>query len=134
MEIITTLATIPAILALVNLAKHFGVVGRWSTLLAVALGVLLALADWAAIGPPGGSWYTAAASGLILGLSASGLYDVSVTVGNPRTQPAVHVWPSISQTAEPTGRVDNVPPDPADDPVDVVEEFAPIDDAESEVV
>lgn len=80
MEVVTTLATIPAVLALVQLAKQWGVTGRAAMLLAVILGVVIQVGEYAvyaantytAIG-----WYEAFATGLILGLSASGLYDVA---------------------------------------------------------
>ena len=81
-DMITLIATVPAILALVNLAKSFGVVGKWSALLAVVLGVGLQLADYAFLTDTqsASGWYGAAAAGLILGLSAAGLYDVARTV------------------------------------------------------
>lgn len=71
---IITIASIPAILALTNLAKSLGLSGKASALLAVVLGVALAVAQYelAAYG-----WYQAAVQGMILGLSAAGLYDVS---------------------------------------------------------
>ena len=69
-----TLASIPAILALVNLAKLFGIQGRWATLLAVLLAVLLNVGTYYGGASP---LYEAIASGLILGLSAAGLYDVT---------------------------------------------------------
>lgn len=75
---LVALATPLVILALVNLGKEFGVKGKWATLLAVILGVLLALLDglFAA-----NALYSFVSSGLILGLTASGLYDVTTTVG-----------------------------------------------------
>lgn len=69
-----TLASVPAILALVNLAKLFGIQGRWATLLAVFLAVLLNVGTYYGAGSP---LYEAISSGLILGLSAAGLYDVT---------------------------------------------------------
>mgnify|MGYP000886867048 CR=1 FL=1 len=71
---IITLASIPAILALTNLAKSLGLSGKLSALLAVVLGIALAVGQYelSAYG-----WYQAAAQGMILGLSAAGLYDVS---------------------------------------------------------
>lgn len=85
METIVTIASIPAILALVQLAKSFGVTGKWSTLLAVVLGVVLQVADYAALGGPNdmAGWYQAVAIGLILGLSAAGLYDAAKTASGP---------------------------------------------------
>lgn len=76
METIMTIASIPAILALVNLAKRAGLGKSRALILAVILGVALNVADylWSASGA-----YQAAVQGLILGLSAAGLYDVSKT-------------------------------------------------------
>ena len=71
---IVSIATVPAIVALVNLGKRFGLDGKWAILLAVALGVLLSLAMWAWSDEP---WFGAASSGLLLGLGASGLHDLT---------------------------------------------------------
>lgn len=79
---IVTLATIPAILGLVNLAKQWGVQGRWSALLAVCLGVAVAVVEYltgAGVVVTTAGVYSAVATGLILGLSASGLYDATAT-------------------------------------------------------
>lgn len=74
MDTVTTLATIPAILALVNLAKRVGLPANAALVLAVALGVALNTADylWA-----DNLLYQAIADGLIRGLGAAGLYDVA---------------------------------------------------------
>ena len=45
MDGVLTLATIPAILALTNLLKSFGVEGRWSMLAAVILGLSIVSAE-----------------------------------------------------------------------------------------
>ena len=76
---LVTLATPLVILALVNLFKSFGVKGKWSMLLAVVLGVLLAVSDglFAA-----NLLYSYISNGLVLGLSAAGLYDMSAIIGN----------------------------------------------------
>lgn len=76
---ILTLASVPAIIALTNLAKGLGLNGRWSALLAVVLGVALNLAAWAWAGQ---AWYSFAVEGVILGLGASGVYDLT-----PQPQP-----------------------------------------------
>lgn len=74
LDTVTVIATVPAILALVNLGKRLGIGGEVSLALAVLLGVLLNLADfyWS-----GQQWYAAAVQGLILGLGAAGLYDIT---------------------------------------------------------
>ncbi len=71
---ITTLATPPAIIALVELAKALGLQGRGATALAVALGVALAVADHIFAGS---ATYSAITQGLILGLGAAGLWDAA---------------------------------------------------------
>ena len=82
MDTALTLASVPAILALVQLAKSLGLSGKWSTLVAVLLGVVLNVATYA-LGDFG--WYQAGASGLILGLSAAGLYDAA-RIASPSTE------------------------------------------------
>lgn len=74
----TTLATAPAVLALVTLAKDLGLPTRLAAPLAVALGVILAAADHALAGSGA---YAAAADGLLLGLGAAGLYDAARLAG-----------------------------------------------------
>lgn len=71
-QAIVTLATIPAILAIVNLLKGAGMSSKAAPAAAVALGAGLALADYY-LGSNGA--YQAAVSGVILGLGAAGLYD-----------------------------------------------------------
>lgn len=76
MNAVSTIASIPAILALVNLLKGLGLSGRWSALVAVALGVAIAASGhlFAASG-----LYQACSQGLLLGLGAAGLYDASAS-------------------------------------------------------
>lgn len=76
METAITLASVPAVLAIVNLMKSFGVKGKYAALAAVAVGVVLNLAVELAGQSPA---FQAAATGLILGLSAAGLYDATNT-------------------------------------------------------
>ena len=85
-NVVTTLATVPAVIALVTLAKDLGLPSRLSPVLAVVLGVALQLFDLTASGvfvdyPTA---MQAVATGLILGLSASGLYDGAKLVGSRR--------------------------------------------------
>lgn len=71
---ITTLATVPAVLALVTLAKDLGLPARFSPLLAVVLGVAVSVFEWMASGPAVDSPTLLATIGLgiILGLSEVG--------------------------------------------------------------
>jgi len=64
------------VIALVNLLKGVGLSGKWSALVAVVIGVALAVADFA-FGSAG--MYVAAIGGLKVGLGAAGLYDVTTT-------------------------------------------------------
>lgn len=81
MDLVTDLATIPAIVALVNLAKRLGLPVRLALVLAVVLGVALNVAVWAWADY---AWFTSASSGLLLGLAAAGLYDITPTSPAPR--------------------------------------------------
>lgn len=74
MEAITTIASVPAILALVNLAKDLGLPSKLSPLVAVVVGVGLLIANTYLADSAG---YQAAIQGLILGLGAAGLYDIT---------------------------------------------------------
>ena len=74
METIVFLASVPAVLALTNLAKKLGLKSDFALVLAVALGAVLSAADYLLADS---GLYAAISSGLILGLSAAGLYDVS---------------------------------------------------------
>lgn len=78
MTTISSVASIPAILAIVNLLKGLGLSGKWSALVAVALGVAINVLVYlfAASGA-----FQAASTGLLLGLGAAGLYDASKLAG-----------------------------------------------------
>lgn len=76
-------ATVPAIVALVNALKRMGMdPKRGGVPAAILLGVGLNLAQhfWG-----GQEWFAAAAQGLLLGLAAAGLYDLAPeSVAAPR--------------------------------------------------
>ena len=79
MDTVVTLATIPAVVALVNFLKGMGVKGRALMAAALVLGVAINIAEYlvsTAPATPEGV-YSAIAAGAILGLSASGLYDLT---------------------------------------------------------
>ena len=67
------LLTVPAIVALTNLAKRTGLPSRWAPLVSVLVGVAVACGDAYSTGS---GYLDAAARGIILGLTASGLYDL----------------------------------------------------------
>ena len=102
-DAIITLATVPAILATVNLAKQFGVKGRWAALAAVALGILfqeldyitLYMADWGQIDPR--QLLMQAGEGFLLGLGAAGLYDLTPGTTKPQHDPAGVLAPLVDE-------------------------------------
>ncbi len=81
MDTMTTILSVPAVVAIVELLKSFGVAGKWALLAAVVVAVALNVADylWATSG-----LYGAAVAGLLLGLAAAGLYDVAKTAAPTR--------------------------------------------------
>lgn len=82
---IVTLATVPAVLAMVNLGKQFGITGKWATLAAVLLGITFQCIDYISTYAPAlenlqaGYLIREASHGLLLGLAAAGLYDLTPT-------------------------------------------------------
>ncbi|AXH46416.1 holin [Microbacterium phage Redfield] len=84
MDIAITLASIPAIIAVVTLAKDLGLRSTFAPLLAILLGVAFAIFDLFAGGAVIGtqSILGAISLGVILGLSASGLYDGARAIGS----------------------------------------------------
>lgn len=67
------LLTVPAIVALTNLAKRTGLPSRLAPLVSVLAGVAVACGDAYSTGS---GYLDAAARGIVLGLTASGLYDL----------------------------------------------------------
>lgn len=67
------LLTVPAIVALTNLAKRTGLQSRWAPLVSVLAGVAVACGDAYSTGS---GYLDAVARGIVLGLTASGLYDL----------------------------------------------------------
>ena len=75
---LTTLAAVPAILAVINLVKSVGLPSRWAPIVAVFLGVAFNVAEGAFAD---NFWYGLIRGGLILGLGAAGLYDTAKIAG-----------------------------------------------------
>lgn len=67
------LLTVPAIVALTNLAKRTGLPSRLAPLVSVLAGVAVACGDAYSTGA---GYLDAVARGIVLGLTASGLYDL----------------------------------------------------------
>lgn len=79
---LVVLATVPAVLGLVTIAKDLGLPAKYSPLMAIGVGIVLSVFD---VVSRGGTFAhdapQAVATGLILGLSASGLYDGARAIG-----------------------------------------------------
>ena len=75
---LTTLAAVPAILAVINLFKSVGLPSRCAPIVAVFLGVVFNVAEGAFAD---NFWYGLIRGGLILGLGAAGLYDTAKIAG-----------------------------------------------------
>lgn len=69
----STLLTVPAIVALTNLAKRTGLPSKLAPLVSVLAGVAVACGDAYSTGS---GYLDAVARGIVLGLTASGLYDL----------------------------------------------------------
>nr|DAP48130.1 MAG TPA: holin [Caudoviricetes sp.] len=69
----SVLLTVPAIVALTNLAKRTGLPSRLAPLVSVLAGVAVACGDAYSTGS---GYLDAVARGIVLGLTASGLYDL----------------------------------------------------------
>lgn len=69
----SVLLTVPAIVALTNLAKRSGLPSRLAPLVSVLAGVAVACGDAYSTGS---GYLDAVARGIVLGLTASGLYDL----------------------------------------------------------
>ena len=67
------LLTVPAIVALTNLAKRTGIPAKLAPLVSVLAGVAVACGDAYSTGS---GYLDAVARGIVLGLTASGLYDL----------------------------------------------------------
>lgn len=84
MEIFSTLLTAPAIIAVVNLLKRYGLSSNWAPIVSVVLGGLFGVVVVFATGLPMVDLPTTIMMGIVAGLTASGGYDVAATIGNHR--------------------------------------------------
>lgn len=101
METVTTLATVPAVIALVTLIKDLGLPAKFAPLAAVVLGVALSVLAALSLGTVS-NWYEPVATGIILGLSAAGLYDGARVIGTKSYSgyKGRHAAPEESSTQE----------------------------------
>lgn len=101
------LLTVPAIVALTNLAKRTGLPSRWAPLVSVLVGVAVACGDAYSTGS---GYLDAVARGIILGLTASGLYDLMP--GEPKAN-TVNVYGKDSVRAGRHSASTGTQPEPA---------------------
>lgn len=113
--IITTLLTAPAILALVTIGRDLGLPAKLAPVVAVVLGIGLGVAEQQLGHLP---IYQAAVQGALIGLAASGVYDVSKLAGGrlvpspdvPTVDTSVPIAPAApAEVTAPEG-VDYAPP------------------------
>lgn len=71
-------ATVPTVVALVNVCKRAGLPAHFAPAVAVGFGLVCQLLLWLATG---GSFWVAIVAGVLLGLSASGVHDIASTGG-----------------------------------------------------
>lgn len=74
MDYIAMIASVPGVVAVVNLLKQLGVTGKWSLVAAIVVGAALNVANFY-LGDVGA--YQAAVTGVMVGLGAAGIYDLS---------------------------------------------------------
>nr|DAV71772.1 MAG TPA: holin [Caudoviricetes sp.] len=101
------LLTVPAIVALTNLAKRTGLPARWAPLVSVLAGVAVACGDAYSTGS---GYLDAVARGIVLGLTASGLYDLMP--GEPKAS-TVNVYGKDAVRAGSHSAATGTQPDPA---------------------
>lgn len=108
------LLTVPAIVALTNLAKRTGLPSSLAPLVSVLVGVAVACGDAYSTGS---GYLDAVARGIILGLTASGLYDLMP--GEPKAN-TVNVYGKDSvRTGRHSAATDTQPsPSPAPAPAE----------------
>jgi len=76
MDPLVTILSVPAIVAIVQVIKSFGVGGKYSLVAALAVAVALNVLNFH-FGASG--LYLAVVQGVLVGLSAAGVYDVAKT-------------------------------------------------------
>lgn len=123
------LLTVPAIVALTNLVKRTGLPSRWAPVVSVLVGVAVACGDAYSTGA---GYLDAVARGIILGLTASGLYDLmpgepkastvnvygkdSVRTGRHSAATGTQPEPSPTPASEPETESPQPAPEPKLDP------------------
>lgn len=73
MDAVTTLLTVPAIVALVNILKDIGLPSKFAPIAAIILAAGLAMADYFLVSY---GFYADLVNALVMALAASGVYDL----------------------------------------------------------
>lgn len=82
MDWVATFLTAPAIMAVVNLLKKYGLSSDWAPAVSLVVGAIFGVLVWFLMGMGPVTVLTHfIVAGVAAGLTASGLYDASVTVG-----------------------------------------------------
>lgn len=79
MDWITTIVSIPAILAAVNIMKNYGLPSNWAPVISVVVGAIMAVVASYIQMQTFDNLPAALMIGIVTGLSASGMYDVTKT-------------------------------------------------------
>ena len=110
LDYMTLLVTAPGVLAAVNIIKRYGLPDKWAPLMAILVGGIFgALASYLQTGGFE-SLPAAIITGLITGLTASGVYDVAVTVGSNQVAVGSADVVGVAENVESAESVMNVAP------------------------
>lgn len=105
MDFISMLIAAPAVLAVVNLFKNYGLPNKWAPVASILVGGILgAVASYLQTGGFD-ALSVHVLMGLVTGLTASGVYDVAVTVGTPGTHVEVQTVENRTEVAADTANV-----------------------------
>ena len=111
-SLVVTLASPVAIVALVNWLKALGINGRWATLAAVVVALLIGTAEMYL----DSEIYTQYSTFLMMGLAAAGFYDLSKNVGTAVSVPVVQGDAAVGRIQVKQGGSLVVAPDKATPP------------------
>ena len=112
-SLVVTLASPVAIVAIVNWLKALGITGRWATLAAVVVALLIGTAEMYL----DSEVYTQYSTFLLMGLAAAGFYDLSKNIGTAASVPVVQGDAAVGRIQVEQGGSLVVAPDEATPPV-----------------
>ena len=111
-SMVVTLASPVAIVAIVNWLKALGINGRWATLAAVVVALLIGTAEMYL----DSEIYTQYSTFLMMGLAAAGFYDLSKNIGTAVSVPVAQGDAAVGRTQVERGWSLVVAPDEAAPP------------------